>query len=156
MSILFNSVYRGILEGASSRKYRCTAVFMNLNDEQHFVANRNVTVPKSPWPSDDTAKDLQSYTNQLLNNDGKYFRLHGRCLNPFDFLKWMKDNKYQFERDCRRLKVNESSSGFVDVKGNLLQVSSAFHYRFYDSELLQNWLDEVSVVDPKSLTNRAA
>jgi hypothetical protein len=128
---------------------------MLRNDSKVFVVNRNITVPRSPWSSDDTTSKVQEYTNQLVVNNGEFCRLHGQFLDPFKFLDWMENNNYLFERDCRRLKVRKSESGFIDVQGNLLQISSAFHYRFFDNDVLQKWLDRVDVVDPKSPTEKA-
>lgn len=156
MTILFTSENRGVVSGASSTNYHCRAIFMFRNNEKAFVANRNIAVPMSPWPSDDNTSDIQAYTDQLVSNHGQFLCLHGRCLSPFDFLGWMEEHHYLFGRDCRKLRVRKSCDGFVDVKGNLLQVSSSFHYRFFDTEVFEKWLKRVDEIDPESCTERAA
>lgn len=94
---------------------------------------------------------------QLLSTDGKYFKFHGAFASPIDMLKWIIDKKYRF---CSLTfnnvhYENSTSEDHFDFHGNLKEVSAAFFYRLYDSELIgeiKTMLKQIPYKKERSLT----
>ncbi len=149
--VLFTSEDRGVVSATIGADTCRKRVISMVTEEQKevFVINHCKTLNDSNWPRDNL-HDVQRYTEQLTQTAGRYFRLHGRKACPFEMLVWMEEHGFHFERDCRRLKVRKSVSGFTDISGNLLEYSAAFHYRFYHQESLDKWLELAFKLDPKS------
>jgi len=146
-TILFSSEDQGVLS-SNRGAYRCRAIYMHINLQAPvFVLNHTKTLDGDNWPRDNLA-EVQQATRQLVATQGGYFTLHGRCRCPFTFLSWMQGEGYTFDQDCRQQKIDHNRSGFVDVRGNLRQVSSAFCYRFYDQALLAQWRQAAVEIDP--------
>ncbi len=147
MTVHFFGLERGTIKSAGLT-FNSKSIYMLRNDRAYFVINHNTT----SLLDDGNILAVNDLTNQLANTNGNYCRLHGKYDSPFSLLENMGQHGYKFERDSRKLKVYTSVDGFTEIKGNLLQISSAFHYRFYDKSLTDEWLARAREVDPGCLT----
>lgn len=57
-----------------------------------------------------------------------------RFLNPIDFIKWVKENKYQF--DTVFTSIEMIKEGYWRFSGNLKECSCAFWFDLFDADLL--------------------
>lgn len=107
--------------------------FMVKDGVEYFVVNRVVIGMNND-------KELEAIKQFLIENEGMYFKFYGTDDDPFEMLKEMADRGHTFcdpEKlldDCREIK--DYGAGFVDFHGNRNEVSAAFHYRIYDTEML--------------------
>lgn len=79
-------------------------------------------------------KEAAEYLLSLRRNDYKFLAFYSKKDNVFDFLKWVKDNGYNFEPFTRFAKYPD----YTDFGGNLREFSAAFSYRIYDAETLKS------------------
>lgn len=114
-----------------------TPVFMEADGKRFFV--RNIAKPHKydTWGKLDHQRsidDAKKAKRQLLENNGKYCCFYGLKNNPFDFIKWVKENKYTLEIHGRLFV--DSENGFTDFHGNVVEYSAAFTYRIYDENMI--------------------
>lgn len=73
----------------------------------------------------------------LLSTGGRYFRFNGYKDDPLEMLRIAADRKHSFVNPKKLLQFDYDGCGYVDFHGNFNEVSAAFHYRIYDTELVQ-------------------
>lgn len=151
MSLQFTSKNLGV-KRCCGNSFHCRSVYLINESKQLFVANHTTPLQAEIGSSNvfDNINLVLGYTNQLVENNGAYFKLHGQHNDPFEFLLWMQKSGYTFERDCRKLKIKDRPFGCIDVHGNLREISAMFSYRFYDSEALSRWIALAMKVDAGS------
>jgi len=122
--------------GFNSKGYY-TPYYLRTGNKEAFIVNlveRTVFAPKQ-----DKAQRTEVAERLLNLRKNKFKFLAFYCAaadNPKDFVKFVKENNYTIEihgeifNDCKDL-------GFTDFRGNLTQLSCAFHFRIYDQKLLK-------------------
>lgn len=124
-----------------------TPIYMIKNDKEYFVGNivRKLDYYDGfdKYDYENRIKQIEKIKETLLNNNGDYFKQYCRCDNPFDFINWIKENKYTFEIHGELFRKGKT---FTDFHGNLKQYSSAFNYRIYNDDIvnqLENLVKEL-------------
>ena len=109
-------------------------VFMVKNGKEYFMFNRRE--PDDSWK----LKEIDTRKDELFANNGNFFRFNGFYTDPLEVLAEMAERGHAFTNpddlfiDCRR--KDGYGEGFVDFHGNRNEVSAAFHYRIYDTNIL--------------------
>jgi len=112
--------------------------YMVKNGVEYFVMNRAESESGHGVYPSPNAK-LESAKAELIANGGSFFKLHGFYDDPAEMLKEMQERGHTFTEPEDIFMVCDSSGyggGFTDFLGNRNEVSAAFHYRIYDSALL--------------------
>lgn len=87
-------------------------------------------------------KELASLLSNFRKHDYKYTTEYcGKFDCPFEFIKWMKKQKYTF--DGAKLQYSHNNT-FCDFCGNVLQYSHSFHFRIYDKAMLKRLKNSLS------------
>lgn len=116
---------------AKNRYYPC---YMVKDGVEEFVWNR------SELSSNLDNEDIERRKQQLIDNDGAYFKFydHSSHNSPIDFLNWMNERKLTLRYDFT---FERSSTGnSYDFLGNLNECSCAFFYRVYDGSIMKEIL----------------
>lgn len=129
-----------------------TPVFMLKDGKEYFVHNlvRQTSGESGLWRQYQNERNVEIDKNlreQLSTNEGKFLTFYSRNENPIDFLYWIKENDFTLEI-MGELMTPASSDGaeqFTDFHGNVVEYSAAFHYRIYDSDLLNQIKDIANV-----------
>ena len=103
--------------------------YMVKDGEEFFVFNRRE--PDDEWK----IKEDKIRKNQLIENEGKYFKFNGFYNNPLEMLKEIVERKHHFTTPKDMYYGNLDIHRYIDFYGNRNEVSAAFHYRIYDIEL---------------------
>ncbi len=107
---------------------------------------------KTYWFGRRTSNEDQSYDyddilfllNNLQKNDFKFACNYcgkgmlgspNKFLNPFDFIEWMKENNYQFDKHMTTMQ--KIDNGYWRFSGNLVQCSCAFWFDIFDKDILE-------------------
>lgn len=96
-------------------------------------------------------KERKHREEQLKANGGTWFKFYGGSINcgtpnckrldPVQWARWVSDRGYHYQPTC--LDKNgcnlhkPDGATFFDFSGNLKEISSAFHYRIYDLEIVR-------------------
>lgn len=118
-------------------------LYMIKGASKYFVRNHVEEINGNSDPEQldisRSREKIEEIKAQLLENDGKYLTIYGRYKNVFEFLDWIKAEGYTIEIHGELFLTPEEADGikqFTDFSGNIVQYSSAFKYRIYDSDLL--------------------
>ena len=103
--------------------------YMVKDEKEFFVFNRRD--PDDEWK----IKEDEKRKNQLIENEGKYFKFNGFYDNPLEMLKKIIERKHHFTTPKNMYYGNLDTHRYIDSHGNRNEVSAAFHYRIYDIEL---------------------
>lgn len=103
--------------------------YMVKDEKEFFVFNRRD--PNDEWK----IKEDEKRKNQLIENEGKYFKFNGFYDNPLEMLKKIIERKHHFTTPKNMYYGNLDTHRYIDFHGNRNEVSAAFHYRIYDIEL---------------------
>ena len=103
--------------------------YMVKDGKEFFVFNRRE--PDDEWK----IKENETRKSQLIENGGKYFKFNGFYNNPLEMLKEVIERKHHFTTPNEMYYGDLDSRGYIDFHGNRNEVSAAFHYRIYDTEL---------------------
>lgn len=124
-------------------------VTMQKDDEDPVFVINMTRYPSDAYKKEYDLRAVNLITSQLTRNNGAFFTMCGQE-NPFELLKLMKKREYKFSRYAATcLRITKSPGGkYIDVGGNLEQVSNVFRYRFYDQSLYTKWIEEAKLVDP--------
>lgn len=137
MSVIFTS-HQQYVHSSHIGAFTSRAIMMVQDGVEKFVINWNRKVSEAAYPSDNTLLSVNFATEQLTNNNGAWFKLHGKELCPITLLKWVKSKRYNFDMaDSNSLFKPSKNGDFVDFEGNLKEISSAFKYRIYDHKMIE-------------------
>lgn len=103
--------------------------YMVKDEKEFFVFNRRD--PNDEWK----IKEDEKRKNQLIENEGKYFKFNGFYDNPLEMLKKIIERKHHFTTPKNMYYGNLDTHRYIDFHGNRNEVSAAFYYRIYDIEL---------------------
>ena len=119
------------------RLYR--PVYMLKDGVEYFVVNRLVADRDVSWGKYDVKRsndEIERYKKFLEKNDGKYFKFNGSFDDLFEMLNDMKEHKHTFTSN-ELLYYNSANDRIVDFHGNRREASAAFHYRIYDTQMVE-------------------
>ena len=102
--------------------------YMVKDGKEFFVFNRRE--PDDEWKIEKN----KTRKNQLIENEGKYFKFNGFYDDPLEMLKEIIKRRHHFTTP-RKMYYGNLAGGYLDFHGNRNEVSAAFHYRIYDTEL---------------------
>lgn len=103
--------------------------YMVKDGKEYFMFSR-----RDPCDSWMRTQD-EARKKQLLENGGKFFRLHGFYYDPFTMLAEVIERQHHFTEPSKMYYASLEESGFVDFHGNRKEVSAAFSYRIYDPDM---------------------
>ena len=87
----------------------------------------------------------------LVSTDGAYFKFYGIYDSPFEMLKEISERKHHFvepeDTYCYSIK-----NRLLDFHGNRKEVSAAFHYRIYDSDIAKMIKKAVEFLNDEKFT----
>lgn len=104
-------------------------------------------------------KELEYLVEQLKKNNGKWFDRYsrtyqpfeGKGLSPLEFIKWIKDKGYTFDKSMVKLeKEDERTACF---HGNLNEYSCAFRYEIFDAGIINEIITSVpglNILEPET------
>lgn len=123
-------------------------VYMVKGGKRHFVINR---CSNENSIERDKRNEIK---NHLIKTKGKYAKFYGLCDSPYSFLDFICKRKATFEKPIwSTFDKNETST---DFRGNLKEVSAAFHYRIYDNEMIEQIKTIVSLIKSGKYEEAAA
>lgn len=104
--------------------------YMIKNGEEYFLFGR--PEPQSKHEED----EMNARKKQLILNNGAYFTFfdHSGFHDPINFLKWVIQKKYTFEKGT--IASTRSDGKTFDFKGNLRECSCAFFYRIFEKTII--------------------
>ena len=121
--------------GAPHTKMKLIPVFMVKDSTEYFVSN--IPIAGGNHSPEYLRAEMEGYKAQLLQNEGRYYTLHGFYDCPEDMIAEMIERNHTFEKPgdlfCEKLESGYGA-GFVEFQGNHREVSAAFHYRIYNRE----------------------
>jgi len=101
-----------------------TPIYFKVGDREHFLRNKI---------NNNEEISLQELKKDLERNDCKFVRFYGAEKSPISFLEYVKKNKYTLQIHGE---LFLKSKTFTDFHGNLKEISSAFMFRIYDEQFL--------------------
>lgn len=107
--------------------------YMIKDGKEFFMFNRR-NPPINSWDKESE----EAYKKQLTLNGGRYFTFYGYLSNPFDMLKTMAERHHHLE--SLKLfddQIEDERWRYFDFGGNSREVSSAFKYRIYDTDMIE-------------------
>ena len=115
--------------------------YMVKDGKEFFVFNR--MEPDDKW----NLEVNEARKEQLVKNDGKYFKFNGFYDNPIGMLKEIIERKHHFTMLDKMYYGDLNKHGYLDFLGNRKEVSAAFYYRIYDDELAQKIIQIVEYIN---------
>lgn len=122
-----------------------TPVYAVIDGERKFLRNlvKPITGDYKKYEYKMALTEVFAAKVNLLKHDGKYFVLNGQFDDPFELLKFVKENDYTLEV-VRSFYVESPNNGYLDFHGNCCEYSCGFHYRIYDKEMFEEIKEIVS------------
>lgn len=122
-----------------------TPVFAMVDGERKFLRNlvKPLTGDYKKYGHKKSLAEVFAAKVNLLKHHGKYFVLSGQFDDPFELLKFVKENDYTLEV-VRSFFVESPNGGYMDFHGNCCEYSCCFHYRIYDKEMFGKIKEVVS------------
>lgn len=112
------------IDNGNGPQFFCNLVIWITRPTEHHVQAQRSAM----------AKRLAS----LRRSKGKMVNFGSRFDDPFMFLKWMAHHdKFIFTPGTGWHKCEDPNQCYWDVHGNVVQYSSAFHYRIYDEAVME-------------------
>ncbi|MDF2881257.1 MAG: hypothetical protein K0R54_1814 [Clostridiaceae bacterium] len=151
MEIQFIEKEKYIAPYGISSEGEYTPVFMIKDKKEFFIGNIVKQIGNYNGYDEKNyqrrIEEIEKIKKTLLENNGAYFKQHGKYENPFDLLKWIIKNNYTFIKPNSEL--FRECKGFIDFHGNLKEYSSSFMYRIYDEIFLDKLKNEIDKLNTK-------
>ncbi|WP_195985340.1 hypothetical protein [Clostridium sp. D33t1_170424_F3] len=131
-------------------------VFMVRDGVEYFVINRVASIDGDSFYARQANGRLEAAKQMLAENDGRYCMFYGPDPDPEKLLKEIERRGHTFTEpedlfaDCHDAIYG---GGFVDFHGNLNEVSAAFMYRIFDSELVEKLKKQAQPIVERSVEN---
>lgn len=117
--------------------------YMLKDGKEFFMFNRRE--PDDKWQLEENEARKQ----QLIDNDGAFFKFNGYYENPFDMLKEVATRRHNFVDPNNLYRSAIETNGFLDFHGNRQEVSAAFFYRIYDAAMAERVQTAVELINQK-------
>lgn len=126
-------------------------VYMVKDGVEYFVVNRVVKSRDGSWARYDEKKshnETEQYKEFLRQHEYRYFKFNGFYDDPFEMLEEIRARKHTFTHPED---LFLAGSRFIDFHGNRNEVSAAFHYRIYDTNMVEEIRRQINpiIVDGK-------
>ena len=115
-------------------------VFMLKDGKEYIVFNKRDNDPE--YRRQEAEKKLA----QLAQNEGRYYKHHGFYEDPLRMLGEIIARKHTFNDVCNTFTCTFEEDGYIDFRGNRVEVSAAFGYRIYDASLFDRIKDIVNLI----------
>lgn len=92
--------------------------------------------------------DIPEIIQQLKENNGTYATFYSRNREVWSFLDYIIEHQYSFEKRFNKFEEHKEGN-FTDFHGNLTEISSAFMYRLYDTNLINEIKKVVELIENK-------
>ena len=118
--------------------------YMVKDGKEYFMFNRRE--PDDPWK----LRENEERKAFLISNGGRYFKFHGFYDDPIEMLKEICERRHTFTEPEEENYIGSlEEHGFIDFHGNRREVSAAFHYRIYDTEMAKEIKEIVHLIHGK-------
>lgn len=104
--------------------------FMIKDGEEFFVFNRRE--PDKVY----LIREGENQKRHLIMTGGRYFKFHGEYDDPLVMLEDVIRSRHRFTDFNEMFWCSIEKNRYEDFHGNRIEVSAAFHYRIYDTDLL--------------------
>lgn len=92
--------------------------------------------------------DIPELMEQLKENNGIYATFYSNNKEIWDFLDYIIEHHYSFDKIFEEF-AEHKEGNFTDFHGNLTEISSAFMYRLYDINLINEIKKIVELIKNK-------
>jgi len=120
-------------------------------DVYAIIENKKVFIKGYvPGESDEARErgEIFNIKSDFLKNGLKYIRFYcgangddGKEMSPIEFLKWIKENKYNFGVNYNCAIKYLENCNLYNFHGNLEEISCAFRFRIYDKTYLKEFIE---------------
>ena len=126
--------------------YYLNDVFAVKDGKEFFIRGYRPNKIDFNFPNSEKA-DIFNMKMQFVKSDGRFVKFYCHSENPIEFIKFIKENKYHFEKrqkgyyDCE-FHISENKERY-EFHGNLKEISCAFHFRIFRKDYVKEIAKEL-------------